>query len=278
MDRKYGNTSFRCSRVVTRTYSTSFSLGVMMLHPSLRDAIYSIYGFVRLADEIVDTFHEFNKAELLQRFEEDFYRAMDEGISLNPILNAFQQTVKKYSIDNQLIQAFLSSMKSDLTKKEFNNEEIKKYIFGSADVVGLMCLKVFTGGNNERYEELKPFAMKLGSAFQKVNFLRDLNQDKNFLQRVYFPELNHHSLDTETKKIIIDDIESDFAEALKGIKKLPNTSKASVYTAFLYYRALLRKIKKTPPTEMVSARIRISNARKTGLLLVAWICVKLNVL
>ena len=278
MDRKYENTSFRCSRVVTRTYSTSFSLGVMMLHSSLRDAIYSIYGFVRLADEIVDTFHEFNKAELLKRFEADFYRAMDEGISLNPILNAFQQTVKKYSIDNQLIQAFLSSMKSDLTKKEFNNEEIKKYIFGSADVVGLMCLKVFTGGNNERYEELKPFAIKLGSAFQKVNFLRDLNQDKNFLQRVYFPELNHHSLDTETKNKIISDIESDFAEALKGIKKLPNTSKAGVYTAFLYYRALLQKINKTPPSEMVSARIRISNARKTGLLLVAWICVKLNVL
>lgn len=274
MNNLYREVSFRCSKMVTNKYSTSFSFGVKMLHRSLQDPIYSIYGFVRLADEIVDTFHEFDKNTLLHRFEEDYYHALNDGISLNLVLNAFQHTVKKYAIDDELVKAFLHSMKSDISKKEFNDEEIKQYIYGSADVVGLMCLKVFTGGNQVNYEKLRPYAMKLGSAFQKVNFLRDLNQDRNCLKRIYFPVLLEKPLNPETKKQIIDDIESDFLDALQGIKMLPATSKTGVYTAYLYYLALTRKLRKTSATDIISARIRISDAKKLILLAKAWFSVR----
>jgi len=276
MDKTYRDLTFLISKVVTQKYSTSFSLGVRMLHKSLREAIYSIYGFVRFADEIVDTFHDYDKANLLNRFEEDYYRALDDGISLNPVLNSFGETVRRYAIDDDLIQAFLDSMKSDLSKTEFNEEQIRKYIYGSADVVGLMCLKVFTGGDVEQYNELMPFAMKLGSAFQKVNFLRDLNDDKNDLKRVYFPVLNESSLNTKNKREIIKDIEADFLEALKGIRRLPETSKAGVYTAYLYYKALTRKIKLTSASKIITTRMRISNGRKLVLLLRAWLAVQLK--
>jgi len=274
----YDDVSFICSRKVTQMYSTSFSLGVRMLHRPLRNPIYSLYGFVRFADEIVDTFHSFNKKKLLSEFERDYYEALEDGISMNPILNSFQKTVKKYQINDKHVQAFFSSMKTDLNKTDFSEEEFKQYIYGSADVVGLMCLKIFTGGDEKKYRELKPYAMRLGSAFQKVNFLRDLNNDTHHLERIYFPILKNRELNHETKKIIIEDIEEDFNQALKGIKMLPRSARTGVYTAFLYYRALAWKIKKTPASRIMHARIRISNARKAILLFYSYATCKLNLL
>ncbi|HRP60883.1 MAG TPA: squalene/phytoene synthase family protein, partial [Vicingus sp.] len=207
----FDQVSFKSSKLVTKEYSTSFSIAVNMLAPSIRDAIYSIYGFVRFADEIVDSFHEYNKVDLLNEFELEYYKAMTNDISLNPILNSFQQTVKKYNIPDELISAFMKSMRMDLHKNEYHtHQEYQEYIYGSADVVGLMCLKVFVNGDDQKYNELKDAAMSLGSAFQKVNFLRDLKDDVNDLSRTYFPGVNLKSLTPESKQLMIDEIEPDF--------------------------------------------------------------------
>ncbi len=272
----YDEVTYKISKLVTNNYSTSFSLGVSLLDSSIRKDIFSIYGFVRFADEIVDTFHDTNKEQLLNDFEESYYKAYQEGISLNPILHSFQLTVKKYQIDDALIQAFLTSMRYDLHKKEYDEKGIIEYIYGSADVVGLMCLKVFVYGNEEEYNELKPYAMRLGSAFQKVNFLRDLNNDVSELQRTYFPILRQKPLNQETLRTIIEDINDDFKQARLGILKLPKSARTGVYTAYLYYLSLLRKIKRTKPTRIMESRIRISNFHKILLLNQAYFSVKTN--
>lgn len=218
MDTLFHHVSCETSRMITSTYSTSFSVGCRFLHPCIRDAIYSIYGFVRVADEIVDTFHEYDQEMLLKEFEHEYYRALKRGISTNPVLNAFQHTVKKYDIPDELIQAFLDSMKSDLYKNTFGEEEIKEYIYGSSEAVGLMCLKVFVRGDNRKYNLLKPYAMRLGAAFQKINFLRDLKHDTHHLYRVYFPMLKEEPLNEFNKKQILQDIYEDYQVALEGIK------------------------------------------------------------
>lgn len=275
MLRIYNNVSFSLSREVTRSYSTSFSIAVSTLGREQRDAIYSIYGFVRLADEIVDTFHDFDKQALLLKFEEDYYRAYNEGISLNPVLHAFQITVHRYHIHDELIQAFLNSMKSDLVKTgSYGSDDFKKYIYGSAEAVGLMCLSVFVNGNESEYERLREPAMKLGSAFQKVNFLRDLKNDLHLLDRSYFPGFELNSFDEKAKDVIVRTIEEDFNESLKGIRSLPAASRYPVYIAYSYYLALLEKIRRTPAEKLVSARVRISNLRKMLILPVAYLKVK----
>lgn len=266
MKKLFDEVSFKCSVLVTKSYSTSFSMAVKMLAPSIREAIYSIYGFVRFADEIVDSFHGFDKETLINDFENEYYKAQKLGISLNPILNSFQQTVKKYNIEDDLIQSFLKSMKMDLIKSDYNHtKEYEEYIYGSADVVGLMCLKVFVNGNDTKYNELKAEAMRLGSAFQKVNFLRDLKDDNLVLNRNYFPGVNLNSFDENAKDKIIKEIEEDFLVAFQGIKKLPLEAKFGVYTAFVYYKKLLMKLEKTPCHKIGTERIRVSNYTK-GLL------------
>ena len=262
MKQLFDEVSCRCSKMVTNQYSTSFSLGVRLLKPSLRKDIYNIYGFVRLADEIVDSFHDFRKEQLLDELEHSYYQALQDGISLNPILNAFQQTVTNYNIDDELIQAFLRSMRRDLHKNIYNENEYRDYIYGSADAVGLMCLKVFVKGDPERYNELKPYAMRLGSVFQKVNFLRDLKSDLQELHRIYFPILRDHELNDHIKLTIIKEIHEDFNAALKGIRRLPPSSRLGVYTAYYYYRKLLQKIERLPAQRIMEERIRISNLHK----------------
>jgi len=279
MKQFFDESSFRCSKIITKKYSTSFSLAVKMLSPKIREAIFSIYAFVRFADEIVDSFHEFDKNDLINQFEKDYYKAYEAGISLNPILNSFQLTVKKYQITDDLICAFLTSMKLDLNKSQYNTtEEYNNYIYGSADVVGLMCLKVFVNGDTYKYNELKSYAMRLGSAFQKVNFLRDLKDDYEVLNRSYFPGVNLKSLDTASKKEIIAEIEEDFTEAYKGIKKLPIEAKFGVYTAYIYYKRLLIKLQKTPSEKIMNTRIRISNPLKISLLARSFVVFKLNLM
>lgn len=273
----FDTVSFKCSKLVTKNYSTSFSLAVHMLAPSIRDAIYSIYGFVRFADEIVDSFHNYEKEYLIDDFEKEYYKAMQLGISLNPILNSFQHTVKEYNITDDLVQAFLKSMKLDLIKSNYNTQtEYEDYIYGSADVVGLMCLKVFVKGNNQKYEQLKNEAMRLGSAFQKVNFLRDLKDDNLVLNRNYFPGVNLNSFDENAKTAIINEIEEDFRVAYQGIVKLPIEAKFGVYTAFVYYKKLLKKLKNTPCSEIGYSRIRVSNYTKAGLLAQSFVTYKLK--
>ena len=277
MKQLFDDVSFKCSKLVTKNYSTSFSMAVYMLSPSIRDAIYSIYGFVRFADEIVDSFHGFDKESLITEFEDEYYKSMDRGISLNPILNSFQQTVKQYNISDDLIQAFLRSMKLDLIKSDYNSKaEYDEYIYGSADVVGLMCLKVFVAGDNNRYEQLKDEAMRLGSAFQKVNFLRDLKDDNLVLNRNYFPGVDLNSFDEKAKTAIINEIEEDFKVAYQGIVKLPIEAKFGVYTAFGYYKKLLKKLENTPCHEIGNARIRVSNYTKAGLLAQSFVTYKLK--
>jgi phytoene synthase len=279
MKQLFDDTSFKCSKIVTKKYSTSFSLAVKMLSPKIREAIFSIYAFVRFADEIVDSFHDFDKNELINEFEADYYKSYNNGISLNPILNSFQLTVKKYQITDDLIQAFLKSMKADLNKETYNTiEEYNEYIYGSADVVGLMCLKVFVNGDEDKFNDLKYSAMKLGSAFQKVNFLRDLKDDYELLNRSYFPGVNLKELNSEEKCEIIADIEADFNEALVGIKKLPLEAKFGVYTAYVYYKRLLNKLNNTPSTEILNTRIRVSNPLKLSLLAKSFVVYKLNLL
>ena len=275
----YDIVSYDCSKLVTQRYSTSFSLGTRLLSNSIRVHIYNIYGFVRFADEIVDSFHEFNKVDLLNRFEEDLMHAILNKISLNPILNSFQFTVNEKKIDIELIKAFLKSMRMDLTKNNYKTKkEYDEYIYGSADVVGLMCLKVFVDGDNSKYEKLKPYAMSLGSAFQKVNFLRDLNADFKNLDRTYFPNLNLSSFDESSKVNIINEIEKDFNNALKGIFMLPESSRLGVYTAYKYYRKLLIKLKNTPSIKIQSARIRVPNYQKMGVLAQSFVKFHLNLL
>jgi len=254
--------SYSVSKITTKKYSTSFSLGILALKPSIRSAIYAIYGYVRLADEIVDSFHGYNKEKLLNRLKEETENAVQEGISLNPILQSFQETVNQYNIDKKLIAQFLHSMEMDLQKIDYNSELYKEYIFGSAEVVGLMCLQVFTEGDREKYEQLKPYAMKLGSAFQKINFLRDLKDDYLILGRTYFPNIDMCVFDNCVKYQIEREIEAEFNEALIGIKKLPNTSMFGVYLAYKYYLSLFKKIKRKSSIEILNSRVRVPNSEK----------------
>ena len=273
----YKDVSFKVSKLFTTTYSTSFSRAVSFLDHDIRDAIYSIYGFVRLADEIVDTFHDFDKQSLIEKLERNFYEALEQGISLNPVLNAFQITVKKYNIDDELIQAFLKSMKLDLSRlKHKSKDETDEYIYGSAEVVGLMCLKIFVNGNEILYKELEIPARKLGSAFQKVNFLRDLKNDTEDLRRQYFHTLADHKFNERTKGVIIQDIENDFSSSLDGLKKLPGNSRLGVLIAFYYYKNLLKKIKKTPAEKLLEKRVRVPDMIKILLLFKACFANKLN--
>jgi len=276
MNELFEDISYRTSRLVTNAYSTSFSIGVRSLHPSIRNAIYSIYGFVRLADEIVDTFHEYDKSKLLADFEHAYYEALKDRISLNPVLNSFQETVRKFNITDDLVQAFLNSMKCDLNQTKYDEKGIKDYIYGSADVVGLMCLKVFVNGNKTEYEKLKPYAMRLGSAFQKINFLRDLQHDTNDLHRIYFPILKSEPLNKENKKTILNDIMEDYRVAMIGIEKLPKEAMTGVYIAYLYYRALTKRIQLLSAEDLMSKRISVPTYEKILLLCRAYIYTKLN--
>ncbi|SKB63185.1 Phytoene/squalene synthetase [Salegentibacter holothuriorum] len=275
----FDNVSRACSKTVTHQYSTSFSTATRMLAPSIRQDIYNIYGFVRFADEIVDTFHDYDKERLFNDFEVDLYKAIEDKISLNPILNAFQETVHKYEIDESLYRAFMKSMRLDLHKSDYLSvAEYKEYIYGSADVVGLMCLKVFVDGDQKKYESLKESAMSLGSAFQKVNFLRDLKADFEDLARSYFPGTNLAQLDEESKQRIIEEIEEDFKHGLSGISHLPVEAKFGVYTAYIYYRKLLHKLKKVPSLEIRNSRIRVPDYQKAGLLAKSYISYRLKLI
>ncbi|MDG1653441.1 MAG: phytoene/squalene synthase family protein [Flavobacteriaceae bacterium] len=279
MKKLFDQISEDCSRLVTKTYSTSFSMATKMLHSSIRNHIYNIYGFVRFADEIVDSFHNYPKESLLDRFEEDLYLSLDQKISLNPILNAFQETVNTHEIDIELIRAFMKSMRWDLDKKIYDTQEdYQSYIYGSADVVGLMCLKVFVKGNEKEYNELKPAAMALGSAFQKVNFLRDLKDDYQELNRTYFPSVNFNHFDEASKSSIIEEIESDFEHALSGIFKLPVEAQFGVYTAYKYYSKLLKKLKKTPSINIQNTRIRVPNYQKMSVFAGSYLKYRFNLL
>ncbi|MBT8319049.1 MAG: phytoene/squalene synthase family protein [Gramella sp.] len=275
----YDIVSRSCSRIVTNSYSTSFSLATKMLAPVIRQDIYNIYGFVRFADEIVDTFHDYNKEELFEDFEKELYKAIDSRISMNPILNSFQETVHKYGIEKDLYAAFMDSMRLDLHKSEYLSiDEYKQYIYGSADVVGLMCLKVFVHGDNTKYEQLKDSAMSLGSAFQKVNFLRDLKADYEDLSRSYFPNVDLSQLNEVNKEQIIREIEEDFKKGLKGIAQLPVEARFGVYTAYIYYRKLLQKLKRIPSLEIKNRRVRVPNYQKAGLLAKSYISYRLNLI
>ncbi|MFD1096593.1 phytoene/squalene synthase family protein [Salegentibacter chungangensis] len=268
-----------CSKTVTNAYSTSFSTATKLLAPSIRQDIYNIYGFVRLADEIVDSFHDYDKEKLFNDFEQELHKSVNQKISMNPILNSFQETVHKYNIDESLYRAFMKSMRLDLHKSNYLSiEEYKEYIYGSADVVGLMCLKVFVKGDPEKYDKLKDSAMSLGSAFQKVNFLRDLKADFEDLSRSYFPNANLAELDENSKERIINEIESDFKKGLKGIAHLPVEAKLGVYTAYIYYRKLLHKLKKVPSLEIKSRRIRVPDYEKAGLLAKSYISYRLKLI
>lgn len=271
--------SYRTSAMVTKKYSTSFSLGILFLDRSLHKHIYALYGFVRFADEIVDTFHDYPKAELLTDFKKQTYKAIEDGISLNPILNAFQHTVNEFKIDLELIETFLKSMEMDLHPIEsFDESKYEEYILGSAEVVGLMCLKVFCYGDNDQYQKLHWNAMKLGSAFQKINFLRDLNADYHQLGRVYFPGVEMEVFDDKVKAEIEADIELDFKAGYEGILGLPKKARFGVYIAYVYYYALFRKIKSTPSNEILSRRVRIPNHNKYRLLVSSYLRHSFNLL
>jgi 15-cis-phytoene synthase len=262
----FDKVSLKCSRITTTSYSTSFSLGIRCLEKSLRHPIYAIYGFVRFADEIVDTFHDFDRNFLLEKFRRDTFEAVAQKISLNPILNSFQQTVNHYKIDLSLVEQFLKSMQMDLYRTHHDETTFKEYVLGSAEVVGLMCLKVFSNGNHETYEKLKPYAMSLGSAFQKINFLRDLHEDYVCLGRMYFPGIDLEQFNEDTKKMIEESIASDFHNAYTGIKQLPRSARFGVYIAYVYYQALFKKIRNTPSQLVMQSRIRIPNPQKAQLL------------
>jgi len=261
----FDNISRKSSEMVTKTYSTSFSMGIKFLAKRFHDPIYGVYGFVRLADEIVDSFHDYDKRQLLADFKADTYRAIEQKISLNPILNSFQEVVNKYEIDPWTIETFLKSMEMDLDKYTYDQNGYEEYILGSAEVVGLMCLSVFIEGNKEKYEELKPYAMKLGSAFQKINFLRDFKADADALGRLYFPQLRNQEFNQITKEEIESDILKDFKMGFEGIKKLPKDARFGVYVAYIYYSQLLAKIMDMPATVIMEERVRISDKRKYAL-------------
>jgi 15-cis-phytoene synthase len=275
----YDQISFKTSQLVTKSYSTSFSFAASLLDKEHRDAIYAIYGFVRLADEIVDTFHDFPKERLLDKFEIDLINSLETGLSLNPVLHAFQMTVLKYRIPIVYIMDFLASMRADLVKKIYGNkQEADDYIYGSAEVVGLMCLCVFTDGDVQKFNALKAPAMKLGSTFQKVNFLRDLKNDTEILGRTYFSEINGNGFNETTKKAIIREVENEFDEAYKGILQLTDKTRLAVLTAYYYYRILLMKIKNTPAEKIMNKRIRISNFSKIMLLIRAKVVCQFNLM
>jgi len=275
MKKRFDELSYQVSRATTQKYSTSFSLGIKSLGAELRPAIYAIYGYVRLADEIVDSFHGYDKKELLGRFRSHTIEALDERISLNPILNSFQETVYKYAISRVLIERFLQSMEMDLDPVSYTQDLYKEYILGSAEVVGLMCLTVFVEGNIEAYKQLEPFAMKLGSAFQKVNFLRDIKEDYAVLGRTYFPNLNMQEFNHAVKSSIEKEIHDEFKQALIGIKKLPSSSRFGVYLAYKYYLSLFRKIRQTPAHQILESRIRIPNAQKISLMMTSYLQYKI---
>jgi len=270
--------SQQCSKATTIKYSTSFSSAIKLLHGELRMPIFNIYGFVRFADEIVDTFHQYNKEELLAEFKVETYTAIERGISLNPILHSFQLTVNKYKIAPDLIEAFFKSMEMDLGKTSYNSIGYKEYIYGSAEVVGLMCLYVFCEGNKEMYENLRPSAQSLGAAFQKVNFLRDVKADYEQLNRTYFPEVDFRNFTPSMKKEIEADIARDFAEAYEGIIRLPVKARFGVYVAYKYYLSLFRKIRKTKPANIFEQRIRIPNYGKMFIVAKAGLRSQLNYL
>jgi len=270
--------SAECSRITTQRYSTSFSWGIYLMSKKLRAPIYAIYGFVRFADEIVDTFHDYDKKYLLEKFKQDCFEAIEQGISLNPVLHSFQKVVNDYDIDHELITLFLKSMEMDLEPGIYSNEKYEQYILGSAEVVGLMCLSVFTNGDKEFYERLKPFAMKLGSTFQKVNFLRDVKADYQQLNRNYFPNVNLANFSEDQKMAIQQEIEDEFELAFIGIKQLPLSSRQGVYMAYIYYKKLFEKIKKVTASQIMDKRIRISNGHKLGLMLDTMIRYKMNVI
>lgn len=263
----FDEVSVSCSKMITRKYSTSFSLGISFLSKKFQAPIYAIYGFVRLADEIVDSFHGYDKQHLLTQFKLATQDALKNRISINPVFNSFQDVVHRYKIDNEMVERFLDSMSMDLEKIEYTEENYNKYIFGSAEVVGLMCLRVFTEGIVDLYEELKPSAMKLGSVFQKVNFLRDIRADYEELGRCYFPGVDLANFSSDDKSRIEAEIEKEFSESLEGIRKLPSGARSGVYLAYVYYKKLFNKIKKVPAESVMTERIRISNGRKVGLMI-----------
>lgn len=278
MKKLFDDISFEMSEMTTKRYSTSFSLGIKFLAKDLRKPIYSIYGFVRFADEIVDSFHGFNKEDLLADFKIQTYTAIEQGISLNPILNSFQWAVREYNIPLDLIETFLNSMEMDLEKREYDSEKYEQYILGSAEVVGLMCLKIFVQGNEKEYERLKPLAMKLGSAFQKINFLRDLKADYQELGRTYFPGIDLNEFNGTVKKEIEADIEIDFKLGYEGIKQLPKNARFGVYMAYIYYYKLFNKIKSTQAEVILNERIRIPNNKKYRLFVTSFVRHNLNLL
>jgi phytoene synthase len=267
-----------CSRNTTERYSTSFSSAIRLLHQDLRQPIYNIYGLVRFADEIVDTFHEFDKATLIKDFRKQTFEAIDRGISINPILHSFQLTVNQYNIDHQLIHAFFNSMEMDLERTQYNHETYNDYIYGSAEVVGLMCLYVFLEGDKAQYEKLKPSARSLGAAFQKVNFLRDVKADYNQLDRTYFPGLDFSSFTERQKREIEEDIQKDFDDAYEGIMQLPAKARFGVYVAYKYYLSLFRKIKRLQPATIMHERVRIPDYHKVMILLRAGVRNQLNIM
>ena len=278
MKHLFDNVSYQVSKITTKTYSTSFSLGILTLNKSIRQPIYNIYGFVRFADEIVDSFHNYDKSKLFNKFKQDAFLAIEDKISLNPILNSFQETVNTYNIDLSLINNFLDSMEMDLSEKIYNEENYNNYIYGSAEVVGLMCLKVFVNGNETLYNNLRPSASSLGSAFQKVNFLRDANIDYSSLGRTYFPDVQMNNFSQADKLKIEKDIEIDFENALVGIKMLPRFSRGGVYLSYLYYYHLFRKIKSLPSSKVLEERIRIANIEKIFLMFKSILKNKLNII
>ncbi len=273
----YSNTSLGCSKIFTTEYSTSFSKAVSMLHPSIQNDIYAIYGFVRIADEIVDTLHNHPKWEMLADFRKQAYQSIEQKIRTNPRLNSFQLVVNKYNVSHDLIESFLESMRMDLEQLEHNDESYKQYIYGSAEVVGLMCLKVFCNGNQKLYDELTQPARSLGEAFQKVNFLRDLKADFEELGRIYFPSVDFSNFSDDEKRKIEDDIEADLQKSLEGIRKLPSKAKLGVYIAYVYFRALLHRIKRVKAAKLMNHRIRVSDPMKFLLMLKARMAVALGV-
>ena len=278
MKELFDDVSIQCSKLTTKAYSTSFSLGIRFLAPDLRNPIYSIYGFVRFADEIVDTFHGFDKKSLLEKFKADTYNSIEEGISLNPILNSFQRVVNEYNVDHACIETLLSSMEMDLYKDSYSKKEYDDYILGSAEVVGLMCLSVFLRGDERRYAELKPFAMKLGSAFQKINFLRDLHADYKALGRTYFPGVDLQEFGEQERKAIEEDIEADFAVGYEGIKMLPKDARFGVFVAYVYYFKLFKKIRNKSTEDILTRRVRISDKRKFALFFSSYVRHSFNLL
>lgn len=275
----FDHVSYDFSQLVTKRYSTSFSTATRMLGETIRQDIYNVYGFVRFADEIVDSFHGYDQAFLFDNFEEQLYQSLDQKISLNPVLNAFQHTVHKYNIDRAYIASFMKSMRLDLSKSNYlTSEEMAGYIYGSADVVGLICLQVFVKGNRDQFDQLKHAAMKLGSAFQKVNFLRDLKDDEEVLGRTYFPNINLKALDEDAKQAIIKDIAEDFEAGYQGIKMLPAEAKFGVYAAYRYYKQLLKKLERASANEIRNKRIRVPNYKKIELLTRSYVKYQLNLL